>query len=153
MLGMLANHGVAVNLQHGGASVADSSLCQPPQADSQVLEQLRAPLGAAFGEKAVLDLKDPRITSLRAFHVDKTSPEGLESILGEGWKVQNRNDYATSYQLDAPGNRQARQRVTVNRDGYVNLHSMAPREERKMQIHTIAFDRQGQTVRNENWVN
>lgn len=154
MLGMLANHGVTVHLQHGGASVADTSLCQPPQGESQVLEQLQAPVRAAFGDNAVMDLKDARITSLRAFHVDKNSPVGIESILGEGWKVQNRNDFATSYQLEAPGvGRQPRQRVTVNREGFVNLHSMAPRDDRKMQIHTIAFDRQGQSVRNENWVN
>jgi len=153
MLGMLAHHGVSVNLQHGGVSVADTSLCKPPQTDSQVLEQLQAPVRAAFGDQAVLDLKDPRISSLRAFHTDKSSPEGLASILGDGWKVHNRNDYATSYQIEAPGNRQARQRVTVNRDGFVNLHSMAPRDDRKMQIHTISFDRQGQSERNENWVN
>ncbi|ODT62807.1 hypothetical protein ABS71_15205 [bacterium SCN 62-11] len=151
MLGMLANHGVPVNLQHGGVSVADTSLCQPPQGDSQVFEQLRAPISEAFGERAVMDLKDPRITSLRAFHVDKNSPGGLEPILGDGWKVQSQNDYATSYQLEAPGNRQARQRVMVNRDGLVNLHSMAPRSDRKMQIHTMSFDRQGHSARNENW--
>ncbi len=153
MLGMLANHGVPINLQHGGVSVADTSLCKAPQGDTPVLEQLQAPIREAFGERAVLDLKDPRITSLRAFHVDKNSPGGLQGILGDGWKVQSQNDYATNYQMEAPGNRQARQRVTVNRDGFVNLHTMAPRPDRKMQIHTIAVDRQGQIVRNDNWIN
>ncbi|MBS2036934.1 hypothetical protein JST97_18230 [bacterium] len=153
LLGMLANQGVSVDLQQAGASVADTSLCQIPQGDSQLLEQLKAPVRAAFGDQAVLDLKDSRITTLRAFHVDKNSPEGLASILGDSWMVHNRNDYATSYQLEAPGNRQARQRVTVNRDGFVNLHTMAPREDRTMQIHSMGFDRQGQCQRNENWVN
>ncbi len=157
LLGIIANQGADISLQHGGLEVADTSKCKSPQGESKVMERFHAPLRTSFGESAVLDLRDSRLVNLRAFHVDKTlsGPLDIENILGQGWKVHRQNDYATSYQIQTVQGSQHRQRITVNRDGYADIHSVIPEYagSRTVLIHTISVDRDGQCLRNENWKN